>query len=192
MSDSNLEIPERPSPGAGARDGIGEDDHAIPLWFNVAWIATWIFGIAYIVWYLGFSDWSSHGQWAAEAAAAAKNAPVATATAGSANGNPYRGDAAAIADGAQTFATICSACHGPAAHGLVGPSLVDPYWKYGGGDAERFQTVMEGRPGGMPAWGPQLGAEKIWKVLAYVDSLPKTDRPEFGAPDYVPPPAPAP
>jgi hypothetical protein len=44
----------------------------------------------------------------------------------------------------------------------------------------------------MPPWGPQLGAEKVWKVLAYVDSLPKVDRPEFGAPDYVPPAAPGP
>jgi cytochrome c oxidase cbb3-type subunit 3 len=184
MSDSKIEIPERAAPGV-ERDGIGEDDHVIPLWFNAAWAVTWVVGIAYMVWYLAISDWSARGQYAAEVAAAAKNAPPASAA--PADANPYHGDAAAIADGAQTFATICSACHGPAAHGLVGPSLVDPYWKYGHSDADRFKTVMEGRPGGMPPWGPQLGAEKIWKVLAYVDSLPKTDRPEFGAPDYVPP-----
>ena len=51
--------------------------------------------------------------------------------------------------------------------------------------------MNEGRPGGMPPWGPQLGAEKIWKVLAYVDTLPKTSEPGFGAPDYVPPAQPA-
>ena len=189
MSDSKIEIAERASRDAGQRDGIGEEDHPIPLWFNAAWVATWIFGLAYTLWYLGFSSWSARTDYAAEVAAAAKNAPAASATAST---NPYRGDAAAIADGAQTFATICIACHGPEAHGLVGPSLVDPYWKYGASDAERFQTVMEGRPGGMPPWGPQLGSEKVWKVLAYIDSLPKTDRPEFGAPDYTPPPAPAP
>jgi cytochrome c oxidase cbb3-type subunit 3 len=184
MSDSKLEIPERPAPGV-ERDGIAEEDHPIPLWFNAAWVATWVIGIAYIIWYLALSDWSSRGQWRAEVAAAAKSAPAAIAPA--AGGNPYRGDAAAIADGAQTFATICSACHGPEAHGLVGPSLVDSYWKYGASDSDHFKSVMEGRPGGMPPWGPQLGAEKVWKVLAYVDSLPKTNRPEFGAPDYVAP-----
>ena len=191
MSDSRREIAERPLTGPDtARDGIGEEDHPIPLWFNAAWVATWIVGVLYIVWYLGFSDWSARGQYAAEVAAAATVAGAATA--GAPTVNPYRGNAAAIADGAQTFATICSACHGPEAHGLVGPSLVDPYWKYGTTDADHFKTVNEGRPGGMPPWGPQLGADKIWKVLAYVDSLPKVSRPEFGAPDYVPPPPPAP
>jgi mono/diheme cytochrome c family protein len=43
----------------------------------------------------------------------------------------------------------------------------------------------------MPPWGPQLGADKIWKVLAYVETLPASDAPGVGAPDYVPPAAPA-
>jgi cytochrome c oxidase cbb3-type subunit III len=186
MSEPNHEVPERPLRGADvARDGIAEDDHPVPLWFNAAWVLTWIVGVAYIVWYLGFSSWSARGDYAAEVAAAAKTAAVAKPVTAAAN--PYAGNAAAIADGAQTFATICSACHGPDAHGLVGPSLVDPYWKYGSSDTDRFTTVTEGRPGGMPAWGPQLGSERIWKVLAYVDSLPKTSEPGFGAPGYVPP-----
>ena len=189
MTDPKLEIPERPLPGTAPRDGIAEDDHPVPFWFNAAWVLTWIFGVGYIVWYLGFSSWSARGQYAAEVAAAAKAAAVAAAAAPATN--PFAGNAAAIADGAQTFTTICSACHGPGAHGLVGPSLVDPYWKYGSSDADRFKTVSEGRPGGMPAWGPQLGSERIWKVLAYIDTLPKTREPGFGAPDYVPPPVPA-
>ena len=39
----------------------------------------------------------------------------------------------------------------------------------------------------MPPWGAQLGDEKIWKVLAYLETLPKQDRPGIGAPDYAPP-----
>ncbi|HTO53777.1 MAG TPA: c-type cytochrome [Myxococcota bacterium] len=187
MSDSEREIAELPLRDPNAlRDGIGEEDHPIPRWFNTAWVLTWVVGAAYIVWYLGLSDWSARSQYAAEVAAARAAAPPPAAAP---TQNPYHGDAAAIAEGAQTFATICSACHGPTAHGLVGPSLVDPYWKYGSSDADRFTTVTQGRPGGMPAWGPQLGDEKIWKVLAYVESLPKVDHSEFGAPDYVPPAA---
>ncbi len=190
MSDSEREIAELPHGRLPPRDGIGEEDNAVPLWFNAAWIGTWIAGIAYIVWYLGLSSWSQYGQYAAEVAVAESKAAELRAALPSAN--PYHGNAAAIAEGQQTFMTICMACHGPDGHGLVGPSLVDPYWKYGSGDTEHFKSVAEGRPGGMPPWGPQLGAEKIWKVLAYVESLPKTTEPGFGAPDYVPPPPPAP
>jgi cytochrome c oxidase cbb3-type subunit 3 len=89
------------------------------------------------------------------------------------------------------FSQICSACHKPDASGLVGPSLVDPYWKYGHSDAELFQTVMEGRPGGMPAWGAQLGSDRVWRVLAYLETLPKSPTPGVGAPGYAAPTPPA-
>jgi hypothetical protein len=36
----------------------------------------------------------------------------------------------------------------------------------------------------MPPWGPQLGAEKIWKVLAYIETLPKRAEPGVGSPDF--------
>jgi cytochrome c oxidase cbb3-type subunit 3 len=79
---------------------------------------------------------------------------------------------------------ICAACHKPDGSGLVGPSLVDPYWKYGSSDAELFETVAEGRPMGMPPWKSQLGSEKIWKVLAYMEMLPRSHVPGVGAPDH--------
>jgi cytochrome c oxidase cbb3-type subunit 3 len=189
VSDSRLEISELPGPGR-ERDGIGEEDHPVPLWFNLSWIATTIFGVAYMIWYLALSDWSSAGEWQAEVAAAATQS--ATARASQPTTNPYTGNAAAIAEGKEVFMTICIACHMADGHGLVGPSLVDPYWKYGSADADLFATVTEGRPGGMAAWGAQLGNEKIWKVIAFVRTLPKTSEPGFGAPDYVPPAPPAP
>jgi cytochrome c oxidase cbb3-type subunit 3 len=188
MTDPKHEIPELPHAGAAPRDGIGEDDNLVPLWFNASWIATWIFGVAYIVWYLGLSGWTQYTQYAAEVAVAEQKA--AELRAQMPTTNPFHGKADAIAEGQQTFVTICAACHGVDAHGLVGPSLVDPYWKYGKSDTEHFKSVAEGRPGGMPPWGAALGDEKIWKVLAYVESLPTTTEPGFGAPDYVPPPPP--
>jgi cytochrome c oxidase cbb3-type subunit 3 len=189
MSDLEREIAELPHAGISPRDGVGEEDHPVPLWFNAAWIATWILGVAYIVWYLGLSSWSQERQYAAEVAVAESRA--AELRAQLPQKNPYQAQAPAIAEGQETFVTICAACHGMDAHGLVGPSLVDGYWKYGSSDSEHFKSVAEGRPGGMPPWGPQLGEDKIWKVLAYVESLPKSAEPGFGAPDYVPPPPPA-
>jgi cytochrome c oxidase cbb3-type subunit 3 len=178
------EIVELEREGAPDRDGIGEEDNAIPLWFNASFGGTIVFAIVYIVWY-GFAGWSQRGQYEQELAAAAVRAEQVRAERPSAN--PYRDDATAVAEGAQVFATICAVCHKPDGSGLVGPSLVDPYWKYGHDDAALFETVAVGRPLGMPPWGAQLGDEKIWKVLAYLETLPRQQAPGVGAPDYVAP-----
>jgi cytochrome c oxidase cbb3-type subunit 3 len=177
------EIAELPRADAAVRDGIGEEDHPIPLWFNVGFYGLIGVGILYILWYAALSGWSQRGQYEAELAAADARYGTPSAAAVAAT-NPYRGDAAAIAQGKQTFETICLACHLADGTGLVGPSLVDPYWKYGNGDAELFETVNAGRPLGMPPWGPQLGPEKIWQVLAYMETLPKRTEPGVGSPEF--------
>jgi cytochrome c oxidase cbb3-type subunit 3 len=186
MSTESEEIAEYPRSDTPMRDAIGEEDNAIPAWFNLGFYGLIVFGLIYIAFYLA-NGWSQSGQYAAEVARAEEKAEEYAAAQPAPTANPYAGDAAAIAEGRQTFETICAACHRPDGTGLVGPSLVDPYWKYGSSDAERFQSVSEGRPLGMPPWGAQLGTEKIWKVLAYADSLPRSSEPGVGAPDYVAP-----
>jgi cytochrome c oxidase cbb3-type subunit III len=178
------EVAELPRADGAPRDGIGEDDHKIPLWFNVAFLGTIVFAIGYVAYYHAYLGWSARAQYAAEIDAAQQQAAAVAASRPTTN--PFRGDPAALADGRQTFTTICAACHKPDGSGLVGPSLVDPYWKYGSSDQERFETISKGRPLGMPAWESQLGADKIWKVIAYVDTLPKSDRPGLGAPTAAP------
>jgi cytochrome c oxidase cbb3-type subunit 3 len=180
MSKESREVAEYEREDEAIRDGIGEDDHAIPLWFNIGFYGSIVWAILYLIYYLG-SGWSSDGQYVAEAEAFDARYADVRATA-AASGNPFRGDPAAIAEGAQVFATICAACHKPDGSGLVGPSLVDPYWKYGHDDASLFESVSEGRPGGMPPWGAQLGSDKIWKALAYLETLPRSDEPGVGAP----------
>lgn len=186
MRPESEELAELERADAASRDGIGEEDNAIPLWFNASFGATIVFAIVYVLYHVG-SDWSQKSQYEAELARAEVRAEQTRAARPSAN--PYRGNAAAIAEGAQVFTQICAVCHKPDATGLVGPSLVDPYWKYGHGDAELFETVSAGRPLGMPPWGAQLGDEKIWKVLAYLETLPTRSEPGLGAPEYVAPPA---
>ena len=59
--------------------------------------------------------------------------------------NPYRGDASAIAQGAQLYATrSCAACHGADANGGMGPSLRNDTWIYGDDDALLFDLVRAG------------------------------------------------
>jgi cytochrome c oxidase cbb3-type subunit 3 len=57
--------------------------------------------------------------------------------------------------------------------GQSGPDLTDNTWSYGGSDAEVFETVTNGRKGGMPSWKSELNKDDIWKVIAYVRSLKK-------------------
>lgn len=179
MSTDAHEIAELPRPDAAQRDGIGEEDHPIPGWWWWSFFATVVFAAFYFPYY-ALTDWSQETQYADEVARAqalvAANAPPIP------NANPYRGDPVAIAEGSQVFATICAACHKPDGSGLVGPSLVDPYWKFGDSDAALFESVTKGRPGGMPGWETQLGGEKIWKALAFLETLPKSPQPGFGAP----------
>jgi cytochrome c oxidase cbb3-type subunit 3 len=183
MSADGSGIPERPRDDEAVRDGIGEEDNPVPLWFNAGFYGLMLVGVVYIAYYAAISGWSSRTQYEEEAAAAeARYAAVRAANAPTQN--PYHGDADAIAKGAEVWRTICVACHLPEGTGLVGPSLVDPYWKYGDSDADLFQTVAEGRPLGMPPWGQQLGTDKIWQVLAYLETLPKRSEPGLGSPEF--------
>jgi cytochrome c oxidase cbb3-type subunit 3 len=177
------EIVELPREDGASRDGIHEDDARLPAWYTWSFIGTILFALVYVPYYL-FSGWSAAGQWQAEVEAA--EALYAASRPAVASENPYRGDAAAIAEGSETFTSVCAACHKPDGSGLVGPSLVDPYWKYGHADADLFASVSQGRPGGMPPWGTQLGTEKIWKVLAYLETLPRSSEPGVGAPGVAP------
>ncbi|HME74051.1 MAG TPA: c-type cytochrome [Myxococcota bacterium] len=182
------EIAELPRGDSAEQDGIGEEDNKIPTWFNAAFIGTIVFAFVYMIYYTA-TGWSARGQYQAEMAAATSAAQAAQAS--QPTTNPYHRNAAAIADGKVVFEQICAACHKPDGSGLVGPSLIDPYWKYGHTDEDLFKTVMYGRPGGMPAWGTQLGSDKVWRVLAYVETLPKSNVPGLGAPGYQAPGAPA-
>lgn len=180
MTPEPREVSEFEREDAAARDGIGEEDNPIPLWFNLGFYGLFVCGIAYLLFYT-LSGWSAVGKYQAEVAAAEVQA--ASVRAVLPQTNPYREEAVALEEGKQVFMTICAACHKPDGSGLVGPSLVDPYWKYGSSDAELFETVAEGRPMGMPPWKSQLGSEKIWKVLAYLETLPRSDEPGVGAPE---------
>jgi cytochrome c oxidase cbb3-type subunit 3 len=87
--------------------------------------------------------------------------------------NPHAGDEAVVRSGAALFnAMNCDGCHGTAASGWVGPNLGDRRWRYGGADAEVFNSIYFGRPHGMPAFGGAVGTEGVWALVTYLRSLP--------------------
>jgi mono/diheme cytochrome c family protein len=92
--------------------------------------------------------------------------------------NPYVGNASAIATGAKLFVSYnCMDCHGADGSGAMGPSLADGRWHFGGGDGEIFESIYQGRPDGMPAWGTLISPDQVWMLAAYVKSLEKNKNP---------------
>ena len=90
--------------------------------------------------------------------------------------NPYEGDKRAMAVGGQLFVGYnCLDCHGAEGSGAMGPSFQDGRWHFGGSPGEVFESIYQGRPDGMPAWGGRISNDQIWMLTAYVRSLSSKD-----------------
>ena len=87
--------------------------------------------------------------------------------------NPHEGDAKAVSQGKSLFVNYnCLDCHGADGSGAMGPSLQDGRWHFGGSAGEVFESIYQGRPDGMPAWGSRISDDQIWLLVSYVRSLP--------------------
>jgi cytochrome c oxidase cbb3-type subunit 3 len=53
----------------------------------------------------------------------------------------------------------------------MGPPLIKTDWIYGGEPANIFDTIVKGRPNGMPAWGNRIPEYQVWQLVSYVRSL---------------------
>ena len=88
--------------------------------------------------------------------------------------NPFEGQASAVATGAKLYVGYnCIDCHGADGSGAMGPSLADGRWHFGGSASAIYESIAQGRPDGMPAWGSLLPPDQIWKLVSYVQSLEK-------------------
>ena len=83
----------------------------------------------------------------------------------------YYDNAEAVTTGKRLFGQYnCSGCHSNGGGGM-GPALMDDEWIYGGRLEQIRQTVVEGRPNGMPAWGGKIPDDQLWQIAAYVRSM---------------------
>ena len=86
--------------------------------------------------------------------------------------NPFERNAKALETGARLYVSYnCIDCHGAEGSGSMGPSLADGRWHFGGSAAEVFESIFQGRPDGMPAWGGRISNDQIWMLVSYVRSL---------------------
>jgi len=88
-----------------------------------------------------------------------------------ARADPYYDNAQAVQDGKRLFAAFnCNGCHSSGGGGM-GPSLMDDEWIYGDRLEQIHQSIVQGRPNGMPAWGGKIPDAQIWELATYVRSL---------------------
>jgi cytochrome c oxidase cbb3-type subunit 3 len=101
--------------------------------------------------------------------------------------HPFLGDSTAIGQGKTLYSEYnCAGCHGGTG-GAIGPNLQDEYWIYGGDPASVYESIAEGRPGGMPTWEGKIPEDQIWTLVAYLKSLEAEGEPEVLLPvDTVP------
>jgi cytochrome c oxidase cbb3-type subunit 3 len=85
--------------------------------------------------------------------------------------NPSHGNAYDISEGQRLYNWYnCSGCHFNGGGG-IGPPLIKTQWIYGGEPANLFDTIVKGRPNGMPTWGGRIPENQIWQIVAYVRSM---------------------
>lgn len=88
--------------------------------------------------------------------------------------NPFEGNADAISAGAKLYISYnCVDCHGADGGGAMAPAFIDGRWHFGGSASQVYESIAQGRPDGMPAWGGLIDQHSIWRLVAYVRTLEK-------------------
>jgi cytochrome c oxidase cbb3-type subunit 3 len=166
-------------------DDIVEEDGKLPLWWQLTLYGAIAFAFVY---------WYGRRLRAIDSPAQVYASEVAlqrAAEAERARSSPVSDDMLAtlardpstVAQGKEVFATTCAPCHRADGGGNIGPNLTDAYWLHGGRPTNVYRTASEGVPAkGMPAWGPQLGDQRVQNVVAFVLSLKNTNVPAGKAP----------
>jgi cytochrome c oxidase cbb3-type subunit 3 len=76
-----------------------------------------------------------------------------------------------VSEGKRLFAAYnCKGCHANGGGGM-GPALMDEYWIYGSQPENVHDTILKGRPNGMPSFEGKIPDYQVWELTAYVRSL---------------------
>jgi len=137
----------------------------------------------------GFGCWREKRDFRGAPAAAARFAPVRIAPLQPGQAlpeqgvvGPYDNNAWAISEGQRLYGWYnCAGCHFQGGGG-IGPPLMDDEWIYGSDPQNIHDTIVEGRPNGMPSYGGHIPDDQIWKIAAYVRSLSGLERPDTKGP----------
>jgi cytochrome c oxidase cbb3-type subunit 3 len=176
-------------------DGIQEYDNRLPNWWLYTLFGSIVFaGLYWATYHVLHVSELPRAEYDQEVSAAKASADrdeeerlIETAGAPLATGGPSElvsaealaalsHDPAKVGEGKQLFVTYCAPCHGADGGGKIGPNLTDNAWLHGGAPEKIFRQVMNGSPTkGMIPWGPQIGADRVKAVTAYVLTIKNTN-----------------
>lgn len=122
-----------------------------------------------------FSTPTPNATQAASAPRLSANQPALAQTGGvrqaAGEGSPYDGNAYGVSQGKRLYRWYnCNGCHANGGGG-IGPPLMDAEWRYGSEPTQIFQSIVQGRPNGMPSFGGHIPEDQVWQLVAYVRSM---------------------
>lgn len=173
-------LPDGTTGHVWAHGALREGMHRLPLWWITISFAMFFAAFAYLVLYPGFGNhrgvlgWTSHDELARATAANDKRLEPLMQRFAQYPVEKLATDKQALAMGEALFRDNCAACHGRNAHGnplLGAPNLTDGDWLYGGDGKAILTSILDGRHGVMPAWGPQFGEAGVANLANYTLSL---------------------
>jgi cytochrome c oxidase cbb3-type subunit 3 len=136
------------------------------------WLFFFFGVIVWLLWYIvsftpAISGWSFYKNFEKEMAAS-----VQAKTEDLPKPDRFSGDSKAIDEGKSIYASHCASCHKDDATGGFGPNLTGNL-KFGSTSDNIYESIANGRPKGMPPFLPQLGKDRIAKVIAFLETLRK-------------------
>lgn len=94
-----------------------------------------------------------------------------TESSANAGAGPFQYNAYAVSEGQKLYESFnCVGCHAHGGGG-IGPPLMDANWIYGGQPQNIHDTIVEGRPNGMPSFRGRIPDYQVWEIVAYVRSM---------------------
>lgn len=161
-------------------DGITELNNPIPLWFNLLFYSTVVFGFMYLLTYhvfgWGLNQDQEYEIEMAQAETARQEYLAQAADLIDENTVEVDPTGALAANGKAIFTANCAACHGANGEGGIGPNLTDRYWLHGGEIKDIFKVIKYGVPDkGMVPWEQTLTPGQIAEVSNYIITLRDTN-----------------
>lgn len=152
-------------------DGIRELDNNLPRW----WVWLFYLTIAFSVFYMMYFHVLKAGdlqiaEYEKERAVGEKikNEAIGKFEANLSALTPSK-DPAVLAQGLQTYTTLCAPCHRIDGGGLVGPNLCDDYWIHGSNYIDNLKIIINGVPEkGMLTWRGVLKPSEIQAVASHM------------------------
>jgi len=161
-------------------DGIKELDNNLPRWWVWLFHLTIAFSVFYMVYYhlldagdLQIAEYEKQRSVGEKI----KNEAIGKFEAHLASLTPSQ-EPAVLAQGLQTYTTLCAPCHRADGGGLVGPNLCDDYWIHGSNYLDNVKTIINGVPEkGMLTWRGVLKPSEIQAVASYIHQFRGTTPP---------------